>query len=495
MIDYLAWLSLFLVRQDNDERKHPQYKRLFQREEVYVMESQLTEIVALATESIALQTEAREKNVGTFATQAIMSAELISNSKNITSSPKVTLVATIASTPTYQALPSMYHHALPNKLRSSLIASSYATRIQHSNNETPTPVISSQILSQSQNILALTSLHNGPSEFPSLNYNRNFTSLISSPNIASGHVNSLSIVISTSSKLSFASLIAITSSTSTSSFDRGIKATASSLSSLPTESVTPSQTMLTPTSTITTKVENTQSSSALSIASPTKVSSHHFSHHAPYTPVVVGSVMGSIAGVAMLVFFIMLLLRWQKSNKWMVSSDNEAISGVPRGAPRQKLSGDISLQKPHNFSMPAALASFTVTKLMSQKKCRLSSSTNPDEKAFYRISGRKLPSVFQHGGDGYGEGAPAPSINNASSCDNNLQGLFSVSGYASRSSLALSPSGGINRVIHPNLPLDSLTEPDLLQPPILKPPQLPDSIGRSRPSMDSSLTSRFTEEV
>lgn len=205
--------------------------------------------------------------------------------------------------------------------------------------------------------------------------------------------------------------------------------------------------------------------------------------------------MASIAGVAMLILFIMLLLRWQKSNKWMESLDNEAVSGVPRGTSRGKLSGEMSLQKPHNFSMPAALASFTVSKLMSQKKCRLSSSTNPDEKAFYRISGRKLPSVFQHGGDGYGEAAPAPVINDACSYNKNLQGPFSVSAYASRSSLAASQSGGANRVISPNLPLDSLTEPDLLQPPLLKPPQLTDSIGRSRPSMDSSLTSRFTEEV
>ncbi|POS86603.1 hypothetical protein EPUL_001624 [Erysiphe pulchra] len=490
MVYYLAWLSLFLVRQDNVEREHPQYKRLLQREEVYITESQLIKMVS--SDSIAFQTEIRKKNVGAFATQAVISAELIGNFKNITSSPKVTLVASTASTPTYPPLPSMYYHALSKKLRSSLVVSSYATEIQQSNNEIPTPVISSQILSQSQNILALTSLHNVPSEFPSLNYNHNFTSLISSPIIASGHMNSLSIVISTSSKLSFASLIAITPSTSTSSFDSAMKATASSLSLLPIKSVTPSETMPTPTSTITTEVENTEPSIALNSTSSTKGSSHHLSHHAPYTPVVVGSVMGSIAGVAMLVFIIMLLLRWHKSNKWMVPLDNEAISEVPRGAPRGKLSGDMALQKPHNFSMPAALASFTVSKLMLQKKCRLSSSSN-DDKTFYRISGRKLPSVFQHGGDGYGE--TAPSINDASSFNNNLQSPFSVSGYASRSSLAVSQSGGINRVMYPNLPLNSIAKPDLLQSPMLKPPQLPDSIGRSRPSMDSSLTSRFTEEV
>lgn len=205
--------------------------------------------------------------------------------------------------------------------------------------------------------------------------------------------------------------------------------------------------------------------------------------------------MGSIAGVAVLVFLIMLFLRWHKSNKWMVPLDNEAIPGVPHSASRGHLSSNMTLQKPHNFSMPAALASFTVSKIMSQNKFRLSSSTNPDEKAFYRISGRKLPSVFQHGGDGYGDVAPPPNTDKSSPRNTKLQNSFVTSRYTSRSTLAGSHPSSSNPIIFPNQPLNSVRDSDLLQPSILKPPQRPDSIGRSRPSMDSSLTSRFTEEV
>jgi len=227
--------------------------------------------------------------------------------------------------------------------------------------------------------------------------------------------------------------------------------------------------------------------------------------NAPSTPVVVGGVVGSVAGAAIILFLLMFLLRWWKKRQSMLSLDS-----VDRGpgaitaaaVPSSQPPGGMSERR--SYGVPAALAALNWHKRSSQKTDRTISSTAGSERGFYRVSGRKLPSVLQSGGDGYGGGIDTNTLS-GSSFYRDSHGFYGGSGNPGPSN----PPGGFSGqrdtgvpVMRPSPARTPVTEQSpfsdrfsTVPPPPSPPFQRPDTLGRSHPSQDGSHASRFTEEV
>ncbi len=166
--------------------------------------------------------------------------------------------------------------------------------------------------------------------------------------------------------------------------------------------------------------------------------------------------------------------------------------------------GGMSQRGSFAFGVPGALASLTGYKRSSQRTDRTISSTAGSERGFYRVSGRKLPSVLQSGGDGYGGGIVEPNTLSGSSFYRDSQGFYGGVGGSSLPPAGISiqrdqrDSSGGTPIFRPSPARTPVTEhgPFAAVPgPLSPPPQRPDVLGRSHPSMDGSQRSRFTEEV
>jgi hypothetical protein len=131
------------------------------------------------------------------------------------------------------------------------------------------------------------------------------------------------------------------------------------------------------------------------------------------TSVVVGGVIGSIAGVAVIVLALLFLYRWKKRGGSLGGGRGAEPIGDELTQPSGGPSGGMSEQRSLPFAIPAALAGLTGYKRNSQKTDTIS-STAGSERGFYRVSGRKLPSVLQSGGDGYGDGVPGDTLSGQS---------------------------------------------------------------------------------
>lgn len=187
-------------------------------------------------------------------------------------------------------------------------------------------------------------------------------------------------------------------------------------------------------------------------------------------------------------------------------------SGAPGGqdtiteGPPSQPSGGMTERRSMIQAVPAALASLTGYKRSSQKTERTISSTAGSERGFYRVSGRKLPSVLQSGGDGYGDVIDNRNANTLSGTSfyRDSSGFYGGPGSPSMSPIGISTQrdSGIP-VMRPSPARTPVTEhgPFFPMPPppppinTSSPTHRPDVLGRSHPSQDGSHTSRFTEEV
>jgi hypothetical protein len=243
----------------------------------------------------------------------------------------------------------------------------------------------------------------------------------------------------------------------------------------------------------------TSSSSSTSTSVAGSASGTSNSTTAPSTPAVVGGVVGGVAGIVFIVALLMVLVRWRKRKQTVLrlgdspSTEPRAIGGSTSGP--SQLGGMTERSLP--FAIPAALTNLTGYKRASQQPSMEESSTAGSERGFYRVSGRKLPSVFQHGGDGYGGGYEAGHESlSGSSFYRDSRGFYGGPGSPT------SPRAGRDSGIPITRPSPART-PVISEgafgppspPPPLDPPQRPDSLGRSHPSRDGSHGSRFTEEV
>ncbi|KAK0742264.1 hypothetical protein B0T21DRAFT_282049 [Apiosordaria backusii] len=125
---------------------------------------------------------------------------------------------------------------------------------------------------------------------------------------------------------------------------------------------------------------------------------------------VVGGVVGSVAGIAIVALVLMFFLKWRKQQGRgiMLLGDGDSTirdrglgsgpsSGPSGGAGRMSQLG-------FPFAIPSALSKLNGNRAIEAPPAE------PQEKGFYRISGRKLVSVLESGGDGYSDPDPHNSV-------------------------------------------------------------------------------------
>lgn len=247
------------------------------------------------------------------------------------------------------------------------------------------------------------------------------------------------------------------------------------------------------------------------ISSSTAISGNNSSSDsgpATPTPVIIGSVVSSVAGAAVIILAVLFIWRWRKRNRNMVSLGS--IGGGPsdgadaiHGGPPSQPSGGMAERRSFIHAVPAALASLSGYKRSSQQTetNRTVSTTAGSERGFYRVSGRKLPSVLQSGGDGYGDEIDEVRSNTLSGTSfyRDSRGFYGGTGSLSNPLAGTSTQreSGIP-VMRPSPARTPVTEHGpfgTIPPPLSPPARRPDLLGRSHPSQDGSRGSKFTEQV
>lgn len=211
----------------------------------------------------------------------------------------------------------------------------------------------------------------------------------------------------------------------------------------------------------------------------------------PQEKQVIGGVVGSVAGVAFLVLLALLL--WRRRRRQ--GGGGLLGFGRPGTASRSVTDGGSSAamtERSGPFAVTAALASLT-----GKRSTQTAESSAGGERGFYRVSGKKLPSVLQAGGDGYTD--PRESVQ---------------SGHTEywRGSQAFEPAGGASTRLALGTPMRPVSGVPIMrtgpartpiteQNPFEDPPPAPrpdsDALGRSLVSQDGSRgsTSRFHERI
>ncbi|KAL2191240.1 hypothetical protein L209DRAFT_42840 [Thermothelomyces heterothallicus CBS 203.75] len=151
---------------------------------------------------------------------------------------------------------------------------------------------------------------------------------------------------------------------------------------------------------------NTGGEDPVAAPAPTDPTSEsHSSGLAPETRnAVVGGVVGSVAGIALIVIALLFLLKWRKRRGQGImllgDGDNNARGrGFSSPEPASPSGGKSMVQRAGAFSIPSALARLSGKRAIEEP----SAGPAPQEKGFYRVSGRKLISVLESGGDGYSD--------------------------------------------------------------------------------------------
>ncbi|ETR99957.1 hypothetical protein M419DRAFT_101673 [Trichoderma reesei RUT C-30] len=221
----------------------------------------------------------------------------------------------------------------------------------------------------------------------------------------------------------------------------------------------------------------------------------------PQQKQVIGGVVGGLAGAAFFLVLILLALRYKRRQlnaaqaAGQPTSENRGLPPTivtPDGAPSGGGSGSGGAMT-ENYNASALTAAFTG--LASKSSFTSANSAETGEKSFYRVSGKKLPSVLQVGGDGYSD--PRSSF------------MSSTSDYY-RGSQAFDPVGGAGARLQLGLPMrpDSgvpmirsgparavVAEPN----PFADPPKTPpaDASAPSLPRLRESPSrgSRFQESI
>lgn len=237
-----------------------------------------------------------------------------------------------------------------------------------------------------------------------------------------------------------------------------------------------------------------------------------------------------MAGAVMLVVFALFLLHRRrtmaKSPEGLPSSEG-AGAGAAVGAGNGSRSGEITSRWSRDSIFTAA---YLAPAFM--KRWRQSTQTNKtdstvvsggSERGFQKVSGRKIPSVLMHGGDGFGGGyetgsptvsepsmsaVPGSPVNPRSSSQPPPSSPFGMpldTSYTReaeedddptvyvRSSPARTPVASSASVGSVSAPINVPRVPSRTLSPTF--PQRPDTLGRSHPSFDGSRGSRFTESL
>ncbi|CAK7566936.1 MAG: hypothetical protein SEPTF4163_004891 [Sporothrix epigloea] len=252
----------------------------------------------------------------------------------------------------------------------------------------------------------------------------------------------------------------------------------------------------------------------------------------PPTNVLVGSVVGGLAGMAVLLIVVMALLRWKRKrdaqgHRLLCGGDDGAGPSDPGGFTGDSGPSRDMSENRTNFLMPlasiltsgqkhlsrAAKATVAFAPSASESTAGGGENVGNTERGFYRVSGKKLPSVLQHGGDGYED--PRESVLSMNpTLHRDSHGYFGGAGgpattpsshYAVGSPMR--PKSGVpvfhngpGKAVSMRAPLSrhgSSTRDEIVSVRHLTPPSGMDPIGRSRTSQDNSRISRsrFAEDI
>ncbi|GAB1211662.1 hypothetical protein ATERTT37_000786 [Aspergillus terreus] len=243
---------------------------------------------------------------------------------------------------------------------------------------------------------------------------------------------------------------------------------------------------------------------------------------------IAGGVVGGVAGIVMLIVLALLLFKRRKAAfqqpRGLPSNEGTGAAAGHESAPR---SAEMASRRSSNdplftasYFAPAFVKRWRQSNHTTRTDSTLSSSS---ERGFQKIAGRKIPSVLQSGGDGYG-GAPfgetSPTVSEPSSIfpssppvqprtslsqppPTHPYGIPLDASYTReaeesvifRPSPARTPIAGSSNVSLSNEPNVShvIPQPSSALPPSI--PPRPDLLGRSHPSFDGSRGSRFTESI
>ncbi|KAF4995547.1 hypothetical protein FGRMN_5090 [Fusarium graminum] len=124
----------------------------------------------------------------------------------------------------------------------------------------------------------------------------------------------------------------------------------------------------------------------------------------PQQKQVIGGVVGSVAGVAFLAFFVLFALRYKKKHPGGGILGGNGTSTRSIGGPGTGPDGGSMAEHSGTSSVVAA----TLAGLMGKKQRQAPEPAANTERGFYRVSGKKLPSVLQVGGDGYSDPRDGP---------------------------------------------------------------------------------------
>ncbi|KAH6623050.1 hypothetical protein F5144DRAFT_350903 [Chaetomium tenue] len=211
---------------------------------------------------------------------------------------------------------------------------------------------------------------------------------------------------------------------------------------------------------------------------------------------VVGGVVGSIAGIALIAVALLYMLKWrrQRGQGIMLLGDEDRGRGFSSPGPTSPSSGMGMAERTGAFAIPSALAK------LSGKRAIDAPAAGPatQEKGFYRVSGKKLVSVLESGGDGYTD--PHDSIGSGSSYYRDSQ-AFSESSNPFQLGSPMRPVSGVpiyrdgaqRTPLHEHGPLPPGHRPSVFPTTLLP----PDAAGRSFAPRDGlrGSASRFMEDT
>jgi len=228
---------------------------------------------------------------------------------------------------------------------------------------------------------------------------------------------------------------------------------------------------------------------------------------------VAGGVVGGVAGIALIVLFAMFLLKWRKRNGGAIQllgdGESTARGGLGPASGPSGLGGDgnggggMTERRAIPFAIPSSLASLTGGQKRLMDGPAESGAGNHGNKGFYRVSGKKLISVLQSGGDGYSD----PRGSTMSGSSYYRDSIFPDSLPPQRLQLGspMRPESGvvIMRSGPGRTPVQEQHTFSFDSPRPLTPPSVTvDPVGRSLISQDRSRGSgtgsgrtRFTEEI
>jgi hypothetical protein len=242
----------------------------------------------------------------------------------------------------------------------------------------------------------------------------------------------------------------------------------------------------------------------------------------PTTSKIVGGVVGSVAGLAMIFLVLFYLFRRRKLLLQQKETGALPLPSDDGGTTREVTTR--SSNEPlfsASYLAPAFMKRWRQSTMTVRSESTVSSS-NPSERGFQKISGRKIPPVLTHGGDGYGGGidgdsptipgfppmSPAGGATTSPSSQapppTSPYGMVLDTKYTQeveeRAESPVRPSPvhlpisssvnvGVATTVTPSTPI---AQP---QSAIAVMPQRPDGLGRSLASYDGSRSSRFTESI